>query len=321
METITDEREVDLTSYLRVVRKHLWLIASIFVVLITAVAILSFKTAPVYKATAQVLVESSIPRAAPFQEVYTADTQREFYTTQHKLLKSRRIAEKAAAKLTLVETGQFPTKKAAASYVQGAILVEPIRGSRLVSVSVEGSKPRRITQMVNAVVDAFVEYNREERQSTSLEALGQLATEVLNLKNELDKKERALADFQAKNKLLFLEKGREIEVVRLAHLSNEFHRVQSSRIALEAPYNTYQEAKAKGKALGNLPAITDNTTLQRLVEGYTKLEQEWSALSSVFKDKHPRMIALAARMETVRSKIKAAEKAALENLKTEYGHK
>ena len=318
METITDEQEVHLTSYLRTVRKHFWLIASIFVVLVTAVAILSFKMAPVYKATAQVLVESSTPRAAPFKEVYTADTQREFYTTQHKLLKSRRIAEKTAAKLRLVEGGEFPTKQAATSYVQRAILVEPIRGSRLVSVSVEGSKPRKITQTVNAVVDAFVEYNREERQSTSFEALGRLATEVLNLKNELGKRERALADFQEKNKLLFLEKGREIEVVRLAHLSNEFQRVQSNRITLEAPYHAYQEAKAKGKALGNLPAITDNTTLQRLVEGYTKLEQEWSARSSVFKDKHPRMTALAARMKTTRANIEIAKKAALENLKTKY---
>ena len=318
METITDGQQVHLTNYLRVVRKHLWLIASTFLVIVTAVAILTFKMAPVYKATAQVLVESSTPRAAPFKEVYTADTQREFYTTQHKLLKSRRIAEKTAAKLNLVDRAEFPTKKAAASYVQRAILVEPIRGSNLVSVSVEGSKPEKITQVVNAVVDAFVEYNREERESTSFEALGQLTAEVLNLKNELDNKERALAEFQDKNKLLFIEKGREIEVVRLAHLSNEFLRVQSNRIALQAPYNAYQEAIAKGKALENFPAITNNVTLQKLREAYAKLEQEWSALSSTFKQKHPRMMALKARMETVRSNIEATQKATFENLKTRY---
>jgi len=306
--TITDGQEVHLTNYLRVVRKHLWLIAAIFLVVVTAAVILSFKMTPLYKATAQVLVESSTPRAAPFKEVYTADTQREFYTTQHKLLKSRRIAEKAAAKLNLVQRGEFPTEQTAIAYVQGAILVEPIRGSQLVSVSVEGSNPEKITRMVNTVVDAFVEYNREDRQSTSFEALGQLTTEVLNLKDELDKKESALADFQEKNKLLFLEKGREIEVVHLAHLSSEFQRVQSNRIALEAPYNAYQEAQAGGKALENLPLIAEDATFQRILEAYSKLEQDWSALSNTYKDEHPRMLA----------NMEEAKRRAFENLKTKY---
>jgi capsular exopolysaccharide synthesis family protein len=315
---MTDGQEVHLTNYLRVVRKHLWLIAAIFLVIVTAAVILSFKMVPVYKATAQVLVESSTPRAAPFKEVYTADTQQEFYTTQHKLLKSRRIAEKTVAKLNLVERGEFPTEKAAASYVQRAILVEPIRGSRLVSVSVEGSNPEKITQMVNTVVDAFVEYNREERQSTSFEALGQLTAEVLNLKDELDNKERALAEFQEKNKLLFLEKGQEIEVVHLAHLSNEFQRTQSHRIALEAPCLAFQEAQTNGEALEHLPAIAENTAFQSLMGQHTKLEQEWSALSSTYKDNHPRMLALKARIETMRSKIEEAKRRAFENLKTKY---
>ena len=63
------EREAHLKDYLRILRKHRWLIAGLFLVTVLTVAIWTFLQTPIYQASATVLIEPEPPKVLNIQEV------------------------------------------------------------------------------------------------------------------------------------------------------------------------------------------------------------------------------------------------------------
>ncbi len=56
------EENLHLRDYWGVVWKRLWLILAVFVIVVVTTLIMSLRTKPVYKATAQVLIERENPK-------------------------------------------------------------------------------------------------------------------------------------------------------------------------------------------------------------------------------------------------------------------
>ena len=60
---------VHLREYIRVMRKHVWLILACFIVIMGAVAIGTYMQQPVYRAATRALIAREAPRVVNIQEV------------------------------------------------------------------------------------------------------------------------------------------------------------------------------------------------------------------------------------------------------------
>src|SRR5262244_3727843 len=88
-------RAPHLLDYLKILRKHKWLILSFALTLVTVVTIEPFRMPPVYEATARVQIDRESQSVLPFQPVdpYDVDVDFENYiVTQAKILQSETLA-------------------------------------------------------------------------------------------------------------------------------------------------------------------------------------------------------------------------------------
>ena len=74
---------VHLREYIRVLRKHAWLILACFAVIVAAVALGTYMQQPVYRAATRALIAPEAPRVVNIQEVTpSGGDSLEFFQTQ-----------------------------------------------------------------------------------------------------------------------------------------------------------------------------------------------------------------------------------------------
>lgn len=105
---LIDDDVIDLSQYWQTIRGYLSRIISLAVVLTILVGLIVMSITPNYIAKTSLLIESEQANVLSIEEVYGLDaSKKEYYQTQYEILKSRRVAEKVANKLNLVESSLF----------------------------------------------------------------------------------------------------------------------------------------------------------------------------------------------------------------------
>jgi len=97
-----DEKELQLTDYLHVIRRRKWILITFFVVTVGLVSLGTLRQTPIYRATTSILIEKEPPQTIKTQEVVTLGEEGDYvkyYNTQLKILQSRDIAERALARM------------------------------------------------------------------------------------------------------------------------------------------------------------------------------------------------------------------------------
>lgn len=239
------EEEIHLRDYLRVILKRRWLVVTVFFILVTTVTIESFKMTPIFRATAQVLIEKENPTVLDIKEVLGVNAQdQDYYQTQYEILKSKHLALKVIKALSLKESPEFTSPKngfslrailssligwmkrvtSSAEKTTNAqpfttdkeynqlidaylkkLEVEPIRNSRLVNVSFEGKDPNIVTQVTNTHARLYIESNLERRFAASEDAVAWLNQRMEEVKKKLGETEEALQDYREKEGLISVD--------------------------------------------------------------------------------------------------------------------
>lgn len=105
---LLESETLDLAQYWQTIRRYLWRILSLAVLITILVALIVMSLTPQYKATATLLIESNQANVLSIEEVYGLDSSRkEYFQTQYEILKSRQVAEKVVEKLRLYEERTF----------------------------------------------------------------------------------------------------------------------------------------------------------------------------------------------------------------------
>ena len=105
------DEEVHLRDYLRVILKRRWMIATVFLVLVTTVTISNLNMDPVYRATTQILIDKENPNVVNIEEVVGINAaDRDYYQTQYEILKSKSLALKVIKDLDLKNSPEFTPK-------------------------------------------------------------------------------------------------------------------------------------------------------------------------------------------------------------------
>lgn len=103
-----DEVRYLLWDYWRIIRKRLWLIMAVLVIVVVTTFVTSKRMKPVYQATAQVLIEREKPQVINVEEVLAQYSYfYDYYPTQYKILESRSLARDVIQTLELHRHREF----------------------------------------------------------------------------------------------------------------------------------------------------------------------------------------------------------------------
>src|ERR1700730_1446006 len=103
-------REHHLLDYLMILRKHLWLIASFVLAIVTVVSVETFRMQPVYEATARIEIDRENTNILPFSGTESYDIYEDleqYIETQSRVITSQTLAFQTIKSLKLDEDPRF----------------------------------------------------------------------------------------------------------------------------------------------------------------------------------------------------------------------
>src|SRR6266850_2217828 len=131
---VEDKHEVHLLDYWRTIWRGRWTILSIFVVVVTLVAIGTFTQKPIYRASATVEISGQARKVTPTADVAEMGTgnygwfgEERYFNTQYEIIKSRDVAERVFKRLDLYNHALFKKSTDPVGGFSGLIEVEPVK--------------------------------------------------------------------------------------------------------------------------------------------------------------------------------------------------
>jgi succinoglycan biosynthesis transport protein ExoP len=315
-ELVSERHHAD---YFQVLRKHRWLITGIFLVAVITVGVWTFRQIPIYQAAATILIDPEAPKILNIQEVTpmgaSAPWDPNYYPTQHEIIKGRAVLDKTIQALNLK---QRAPELASAQILRSSLIVEPRRNTRLVLIKVEQADPALAAEIANAVATAYLQYNLELRMKGASEAVSWLADEASRLRAKVQESAVALQNYRVKAGILGLEEQRKITAQKIMDFNKGYLEAQAQRLSTEAKLQQVTQI-ANDKAAAQMIFTVANSSLIEKLRGETSdLEVERSKLLRVYKDKHPEILKIDARIQQVQQRLDGEIQNMLRAVQAEY---
>ncbi|HEV8306161.1 MAG TPA: polysaccharide biosynthesis tyrosine autokinase [Methylomirabilota bacterium] len=236
-----DQPETHFWDYWRVLVRHKWTVITFFLVAVIVGTVYTYTQRPVFVATATLRIEKEEFRVVKFEEVLKADSQVDYYQTQHSILQSRTLAARVVGLLKLEQHPEFQSSNGHASWISeaqawtrtqlvrwipvppppapalgddlvlpspltdaflGRLSVAPVRGTRLVQISFRSFYPDLAARAANTLAEAFITYNLDHKLEASRYATRFLTDQIEAARRKLEEADAKLNQFLAEHDLI-----------------------------------------------------------------------------------------------------------------------
>jgi polysaccharide biosynthesis transport protein len=327
--TTPHQKGRNVMEYVRILLNRRWTILAVFLIVLGIGAFNTFTEPPVYRATAQLLIERYAPRyldqpggAGPFD--YYSE---EFYQTQYKLLESRALVKKAVDKFNLKEypayapiykrmsEGDEARKQRAeetiVNMIAGGVSIEPIRQSSLVNLNYSSTDPKLAAFLANSLAQSYIEQSLDLRFAASQEAATWLKQKVIEARTRLEESETKLNQYKRAQNIVTVEDKESITAQKLEVLNKELVAAQTRRMETQTRFNEVTHGRP-------IAQVLNNTLIQTLKAQEAKLVAEQSELGKKYGVEHPRLIQLNHELSATRGKIAGETAQIVQTIKNEY---
>ncbi len=324
----------DFRRYLRVLYDQKWTILIFLAVVVGGATVWVLDQTPIYRAAATVQVDLRAPsvlgrEVEQVEELGTGSywNNQEYLRTQYKVIQSREVTSRVVEALRLDNDPHFAgagektrTPTEIAEMLRGRIMVEPVRDSRLIEISVEDTDPERARTIVNAVADAYLAQNVDRMLESTKEAQGWLANQLDDLQEGLETSERALYDFRRERDILSvsLEDRQNITANQIQKLSDALTAARASRIELSAKVDEMRALSKQDPLDIPVDQLLENTLIQQLKRRHAELEEERAGLTKVYGKNWPRVREIDGELERIRQRIGREVASVLESVESEH---
>jgi uncharacterized protein involved in exopolysaccharide biosynthesis len=297
---------VHLREYVRVVRKHAWLILACFTVVVGAVLIGTYMQQPIYRAATRALIAPEAPRVVNIQEVAPAGgDSMELFQTQIQIVRSRPVIQRVLDTLGLLS--RKPDLAGAADPVEAfltSVSVEPVRNTRLVDIQVEDPDPKLAAEMANALASAYVHQNLELKFSAARDALTWLTAQVQDLKSKVNESELTLQRYREQAGLVSAEEKQSLTARKLGEFNAAYIEAKAKRLEMESRLGELRRSSQQLEALETSPLVINNPLIQRLKGQLVELEVQRSKLLKTYREKHPEVVKVQSQVDEISQKIR-----------------
>ena len=197
--------------------------------------------------------------------------------------------------------------------VLGGLGIAPVPETRLVQVSYGSPYPVLAADIVNNLIEEFIDFSVETRYEATQQASEFLSNEIAKLRDDLAAKERELQRYGEEKKLLFLSDKESSVVSKYSEVNSAYTSAQIDRVNKEAIWRGLKDLK-----IDALPPSISNPVIQSLKTAYMQVRSEYDEKSKVFKPDYPVMIQLRARLDSSRANLEAEIGKAVEAAESDY---
>ncbi len=306
-------QQVHLSDYLEILKKRKWVVIILFLVVVGAVSFTSYTTTPVYKSTAQIIIERKPSHVIKMEEVVPiSPDQQDYYQTQYNLLRRGSLASKVINDLENKKVfnfrknddSDFDADRFVGWYLSN-LQITPVRGSRLVNISFLSTSPEMAAKVANAHASTFIEKSIEIQHEASRKALDWLKKQMSDQKKKIEASQRKSSKYRKTHSIVSLEERQNIESQNLRELNITLIKTRAERIKRETVYNQLKSFSVDNEKLFSLPEIVNNSVIKNLKGRLTDLKARRQEMSTVYGPKYPNMLEINSKTGQIKDEINA----------------
>ncbi len=339
------DKDIDLRMYALTLRKHRWIIM-LFTALCVAAAIWVVNgMTPIYRASAQLLIESKSTNTVAIQDLFDGSRKdADYYYTQYEVLKSRRLARRVMEKLNLFKHPEFHLpgdanavlapqigdqmgtsafsdvvefgmdaaepetveEQLAVNRFLSRLSVDPLKRTKLVTISFESSDPVLAAQVANAVAEGYIVNYMDTRMEMSETATAWLAERLAGIKVRLAEAQGRLLDYKEQHGLI--DVGGSVGGLneqQVGIVTTKLIEAQRSAAEAKILYDEIGETgRSNPEALLSLPIINSDELVRKFKLTRQEAQFNLDELSNRYGNKHPKVIDATSRLQTARANLR-----------------
>ncbi len=304
------DRGLSQAGLLEMVLRHRWLIICTITASLIAAYFYLLTATPIYTSSARLYVEQSGPKIISEYEGFMTGSKNYLYT-QKELIKSTPLIAGVVKNPQIRRFKTFTKIDNLVKYIKNSINVEVGKKDDIITISFDCPYPEEAAQLVNSVIDSYVEYHSTHKRSTVLEVLKILQKEKVNRDQELKERFQEMLEFTKENGMLSFEEksGGHIAVQRLSKLSEALTEAQLATINARAEYEVIAGMVTEPAKIKQFAAVQPSIATALLAKNNEaalesqlgKLETELEDLQRNYTEDHP-------AIQSVESQIKRIKK-------------
>jgi polysaccharide biosynthesis transport protein len=342
----------------RIVRRH-WKPALAFVLGLEAIVLLVVLTLPTsYQSTATLEISPVVSESVALRDSSPiTPTQQDYLDTQSEILRSDYLAIKVIRDLNLDHNTTFYSPNLISQAINHAkvvwtgsskeaseeeridglvktfrtgLSVNQVKNSRLVDVSFESRDARLSTVVVNDLVRLYLDDAHRSKYDSTLKAAESLAPELTDLKDSVDKSNRALSDFQTTHEGAALagslpqsgdatgdSMGQAMSsnpiAVRVAQLNQQLTVSIGDRLQQESNVHEIEE-----NHYDVLPQMKESPLIQELTQKRVDSRAALAQALVVYGSNNPQVRKLLQQTEELNTQLNAERARIVEQIKSSY---
>ncbi len=173
----------------------------------------------------------------------------------------------------------------------GNLKVSGGKESQIITVEYSGPDPVLVSNIVNAVSQAYIEFGLSTRLLTAQQTTGWLTEQLSSLRKTLDTSEENLQAYKSEHRLIDTASSQRVATTKLASLTSELIRAQTSLNDRNVAYNQVKRIQREGGNFQSISSVLSSRVIEDFKKEQSKLSRRVSELSERYGEKHPKMIA------------------------------
>ncbi|MDH5693161.1 MAG: polysaccharide biosynthesis tyrosine autokinase, partial [Gammaproteobacteria bacterium] len=321
--------EIDLRQYLAIINRYKWPILALSLTLTFIAALITLAIPPTYRATSTLLIEQQQTPTFTLEELYGLErANSEFFLTQVEIIKSREIAKRVVNTLNLNSHPEFNAGRKTVSekinqqdanqilvnQFLSRLNVTMVKKTNLVDISFESNDAKLSAVASNAIANAYLERNFEQRLNLTQESLTWLNEKLGPLKKSLGDAEKRLQEFRESAKLIDVEGVRSLVSKELNEITIDLQEARKERGEAE---NLLKQIN-NGSTWNNIPAILNHKLVQDANAAILSASNKVAELAERYGPEHPTMLAAQSELKTSEQNLERQIKNVLSSIQKSY---
>lgn len=319
----TQPRIPDWREILAILMERAWIGAAVALLVFAFFFIQLKRTVPYYRSTAVLLVDAQTPRILNYQDVMSINVRNlEYFNTVINTLHSRHMMELAVASSGLAERPDFfpavtgVVAKAAAA--KGLVDITPVEKSRLINITVEHSNPEVAADLANAMAQAYIQQDLDNRMDTSMQAVEWLRDKSGEYRKKLEKGLLELQEYRETAGSVSLEEDQNIVIAKLKALNEALTAAQTDRIEAESLWQAVQQQVNNHLSREEIALLLDEDTVGSALTEWQAQKQTVAQLKQRYKADYPDLKEAVDTERVLQTQFEETCDRAVASLKTRY---
>lgn len=284
----------DIAALAQAARRFFWIPLIVVPVAFLASFIFAKTSTPMFRASAELRLESPMIAAAASPGSTAEGMSPEELNTVIKTFVNPVVAREVVKKLKLTERPyfnggkqKFPPEDDLVTFLMANTKAAIVPGTRLLQISVDYRTPDGAMELANAMGEAGIKFDRDQRGAALQQNVRYLEDEVKKLEDNLVVSEIKLNDYTRQMGSISVDEELNIESDKLKDLNARAVDAQGRRLQIENAYKEIQAYRDDSDALLGIESIRSAPGVSTLIAKVNDLKGNLAKLLQRYRPGHP----------------------------------